>query len=253
MQIANIAKKLESVGLTEKQAKVYVAALFLGPAAVQRIAEQAEVNRATTYVILAELADMGLVSETTEGKKTVFVAEPPEAIDRYLNAIEKEIEGRKSHLKEAMKELKGVSRIEANEDTPVVRFFKGKDAILTMDAYLKRKASRSEIVYAVSDVDEVLKVFPDILEEGPKRRQKKNIASRLLYSGSVDVKNDSATDRQVMRLPEKARGDLNIYSDRMTIVTYGSQEPVGVIIESKEVVAVFRQLFELVWKKKKSS
>ena len=51
MQIANLAKKLEAVGLTEKQAKVYVAALFLGPAAVQRIAEQAEVNRATTYVI----------------------------------------------------------------------------------------------------------------------------------------------------------------------------------------------------------
>jgi sugar-specific transcriptional regulator TrmB len=248
MQIANIAKKLESVGLTEKQAKVYVAALFLGPAAVQRIAEQAEVNRATTYVILAELADMGLVSETTEGKKTVFVAEPPEAIDRYLGAIEKEIEGRKSHLKEAMKELKGVSRIEV-EDAPVVRFFKGPEAAKAVSAYLKRKAKRNETVYSVSDVDEVMKIFPEILTKTPLQRKKKNIASKIFYSGSIEVKNDPVSNRTTKKLTEKARGDVNIYGDRMTILSYRGDDSIGVIIESKEIVAVMRQLFELAWQK----
>ena len=250
MQIANLAKKLEAVGLTEKQAKVYVAALFLGPAAVQRIAEQAEVNRATTYVILAELADMGLVSETMEGKKTVFIAESPESIDRYLDAMGKEIAGRKESLKVAMKDLQQINRTEA-EDAPVVRFFKGKDAVHTMDAYMKRKANRREVVYAVEDIDELLKIFPNILEEGPKRRQKKEITSRLFYSGSIDVSDDAATGRQVRRLSEKARGDINIYSDKMTIISYGGQEPVGVIIESKELVGVMRQLFELAWEPKK--
>ena len=248
MQIANIAKKLESVGLTEKQAKVYVAALFLGPAAVQRIAEQAEVNRATTYVILAELADMGLVSETTEGKKTVFVAEPPEAIDRYLGAMEKEIEGRKSHLKEAMKELKGVSRIEV-EDAPVVRFFKGPEAATSVHSYLRRKAIKQDIVYAISDVDEVLKLFPDILQAGPKGRKKKKVSSHLFYSGSVELKDDPDSLRLTKKLSQKAKGDVNIYSDRMTILSYRGDDSIGVIIESKEIVAVMRQLFELAWQK----
>lgn len=246
MQIANVAKKLEAVGLTEKQAKVYVAALFLGPAAVQRIAEQAEVNRATTYVILAELADMGLVSESTEGKKTVYVAEPPEAIDRYLNAMEKAIDDRKAQLKGVMTELKEASRIEV-EDAPVVRFFKGPEAARAVSDYLKRKAKKNEVVYCVTDIDEVTKLFPDILSASPSRRLKKNISSHLFYSGTVDVPTDEAKHRITHRLSEKARGDVNIYDDRMTILSYKGSDSTGVIIESKEIVAVMRQLFELAW------
>ncbi len=248
MQIANLAKKLEAVGLTEKQAKVYVAALFLGPAAVQRISEQAEVNRATTYVILAELAEVGLVSESIEGKKTVYVAEPPEAIERYLNVMEKAITQRKTQLKDVMTELKSVNRLEV-EDAPVVRFFKGKEAISTMDAYLRRKAGRKETVYAMSDVDEVLRVFPDILEEGPKQRQKKEIASRLFSSGSIEVPSDPSSNRLVKKMKAKAQGEINIYSDKLTVQTYGEAEPIGVIIESRQIVAVFRQLFEMAWDK----
>ena len=248
MQITNLAKRLELAGLSEKQALVYVAALFLGPAAVQRIAEQSGVNRATTYVILAELAEMGLVSETTEGKKTVYVAEPPEAIARHLNSLEKDIEARKDELKKSMKELKDVSRVEV-ADAPVVRFFKGPEAISAIEAYTKRKARKDDIVYSISDVDEILKVFPDLLKTGPERRKKKNISSKMFYSGSIQVSNDPKSKRQTIKISEKARGDVSIYSDRMTIVSFKGNDSTGVIIESKEVVAVMRQLFELAWEK----
>ena len=249
MQIANLAKKLESVGLTEKQAKVYVAALFLGPAPVQRIAEQAEVNRATTYVILDELAAMGLVSTSVEGKKTVFVAESPEAIERYLNSVEKEVSERKEALKKSLSELREVSRNEATDDAPVVRFFKGAEAVRSLDAYMKRKATRNATIYGISDLDEILKLFPDIHESGPKRRSKKNISSKLFYSGTNELASDPKSGRRTKRLPEKARGDLSIYDDKMTIVSYKDQDPVGIVIESKEIVAVVRQLFELAWSK----
>lgn len=247
MQIINIARKLEAVGLTEKQAKVYVAALFLGPAAVQRIAEQAEVNRATTYVILAELAEMGLVSETTEGKKTVYVAEPPEAIERHLNSLEKDIENRKSQLKDTLKDLKEVNRVEV-VDAPVVRFFKGPEASQAVAAYANRKSNKNDVVYGFSDIDEVLKILPNVLTEGPRRRMKKNIHSKILYSGTMNVGDDIKSGRETKKIETKALGDINIYSDRMTILSYKGEDSTGVIIESKEIVAVMRQLFELAWK-----
>ena len=248
MQITNLAKRLELAGLSEKQALVYVAALFLGPAAVQRIAEQSGVNRATTYVILAELAEMGMVSETTEGKKTVYVAEPPEAIERYLNSIQKDIETRKDELKKSMKELKEVSRVEV-ADAPVVRFYKGPEATQSVLSYLRRKSGTNEIVYAMSDIDEVLKVFPNVMIESPKNRAKKKIASRLFYSGSHDVATDDKLNRETKKLQNKVMGDVNIYNDRMTILSYKGEDSTGVIIESKEIVAVMRQLFELAWEK----
>jgi sugar-specific transcriptional regulator TrmB len=246
MQITNLARKLELSGLSEKQAKVYVAALFLGPAAVQRIAEQADVNRATTYVILAELADMGLVSETSEGKKTVFVAEPPEAIERYLNSLEKDIETRKTQLKDTMKELKDVSRVEV-ADAPVVRFFKGPEAAESVTAYSRRKSKRNDVVYGISDIDEVLKFMPNVLSENPKMRIKKNISSKVIYSGTIDVADDIKSGRETKKINQKVQGDVNIYPGIMTILSYNGEESTGVIIESKEIVAVMRQLFELAW------
>lgn len=250
MQLVDLAKKLEVVGLTEKQAKVYVAALFLGPSAVQRISEQAEVNRATTYVILSELAEMGLVSETIEGKKTLFVAEPPEAIERYLNSFEQEITARKAELKKSIKGLKDISRSEVSE-APVVRFYKGPESALAVQAYLRRKASKNEEVYCISDINEVLRIFPNVLQDSPAIRKKKNIHSKLFYSGDVELENDIKTGRKVVKLDGKAKGDLNIYSDRMTILTYKGENSIGVIIEGKEIVAVIRQLFELAWEKQK--
>lgn len=251
MQIANLAKKLEAVGLTEKQAKVYVAALFLGPAAVQRISEQAEVNRATTYVILAELASMGLVSESTEGKKTVFVAESPEAIERYLSSIEKEITHRKEELRKNLSELRQVNRVEV-EDAPVVRFFKGPEAAMAVGAYLARKATKKQEVYSMTDIDSILEIFPDILSINPKRRLKKEVSSKVFYSGSTNVPNDSKTNRSTIKLSSPVKGDINIYEDRMTILTYKGKDSTGVIIESPEIVAPLRQLFELAWSKQKS-
>jgi hypothetical protein len=248
MQLVDLAKKLEAVGLTDKQARVYVAALFLGAATVKRIGEQAEVNRATTYVILDELSAMGLVSETNDKKKTLFVAEPPEAIGRYLNYLEKDIKDRKEKLETASKSLEGISRIE-NVDAPVVRFFQGPEAIQAVEAYTRRKAVRNETFYAISDIDEVLKVFPEILTKGPLRRKKKNVNSLLFYSGSKDVPNDKSSGRITKKLNEKAKADVSIYKDRMTIVSYKGPNSTGVIIEKKEIVGVFRQLFELAWGK----
>lgn len=252
MQLIELAAKLQSVGFSEKQAKVYVAALFLGPSAVQKIAEQAEVNRATAYVILDELAQMGVVSESTQGKKTVYVAEPPEAIDRYLENQAQEIVSKKSELKNLLPGLKEVSRSTDADDTPVVRFYKGQEGSKAVNAYYKRKAHSGEEIYGMTNVDEVLKINPNILIENPKNRMRKKISSKLIYSYvDGEVKTDRSIMRETKKLNEPVKADINLYKNAVAIATYNSKNPVGIVIESKEITEVLRQLFELAWKGQK--
>ena len=47
--------ELKKLNFSDKEARVYLALLELGEAPVQKIAEKAKVNRATTYVILESL------------------------------------------------------------------------------------------------------------------------------------------------------------------------------------------------------
>jgi sugar-specific transcriptional regulator TrmB len=44
--------QIEELGLSNKEARVYVANLMLGPAGVQQIADASGIKRVTTYVIL---------------------------------------------------------------------------------------------------------------------------------------------------------------------------------------------------------
>jgi len=248
MQIVELAAKLQSVGFTDKQAKVYVAALFLGPSAVQKISEQADINRATAYVILDELANMGLVSESTQGKKTVFVAEPPAAIDRYLEAQAKALSVKKDELKSLLPGLNEMSRSTDGDEAPVVRFYKGEDGAHAIHAHYRRKAKPNSLMYGVTNIDEVHKLFPDILSENPKRRLKKKLASKLIYSFSEgEVKSDRLQLRETRKVDFPIGADINLYDNAATISTYKGKDSVGIVVESKEIAGVLRQLFEMAW------
>lgn len=252
MQILELATKLQAVGLTDKQAKVYVAALFLGPNPVQKIAQQADVKRATTYVILDELEKMGLVSESTQGNKTVFVAEAPEAIDRFLDSMEKGIVERKKELQSLMPDLQKTSRKEGS-DTPIVRFYKGPAGSHELSKYLLRKAKKGSSIYAVLNFDKTQEADPKF--RAGQLRIKKGISAKVIYHSTDGDTKLIETSAEKLRVSKPANkeftAEFNMYPDSMSMITYSGKDTVGVLIESEEIVQTMRQLFELAFDDKK--
>ena len=64
-----IALELRKLGLAEKEVKVYLTGLELGPTSVQKISVAANLTRPTTYEIIEKLEAKGLFSEIKEKKK----------------------------------------------------------------------------------------------------------------------------------------------------------------------------------------
>lgn len=250
MQITELAAKLQMLGLADKEAKVYVAALFLGPSSVQKIAEQAGVNRATAYVILDQLAELGLVSQSTENKKTVFVAEGPTALNRLFERQSEQIEQRREELKELMPELEQTQRSEIGK-SPVVRFYKGVEGVKSANAEAQKRAKIGAVGYGVVNYDEVEKIVPDILKTNPSQRLKKKRSSKLIYSYKGVVPSDPKLLRETLKVSVPIKADVSLGEEVVTFVTYGGKDSIGVIIESKEIVGVLRQLFEMAWESKK--
>jgi HTH-type transcriptional regulator, sugar sensing transcriptional regulator len=251
MQIAELAAKLESLGLSEKEAKVYVTSLFLGPAPAQKIAQQAGVNRATTYVILDQLQGMGLVTQTTEGKKTVFIPEPPEALNRWFDHMESNLNERRNELKALLPELKVSQRSDVAE-APVVRFYKGKEGIAAINAEQRRKAKPGTEIYGFTNYTEVERIFPEIFKANPKARLKKKLSSKVIYSyNGKSLAGNSKQLRQTKKVDFPIKADISLFSDTAALSTYGGKESISVAIESKEIVEALRQLFELAWNNKR--
>src|SRR3989344_2158701 len=97
--------QLKGLGLSENEAKVYMAMLELGSATVLEISAKAGVNRLTTYVQIESLKKMGLASTQTKGKKQLFIAESPDQLEFVIEREKQAIEQKKEELKTILPEL----------------------------------------------------------------------------------------------------------------------------------------------------
>lgn len=94
-----------NIGLSTKAAKIYLAALELGEASVQRLAQKSRIKRTTLYYILDELIETGALICTKVGKKVYYIPEQPatllknvkEKIKNFEESL-KLLEDKASHL-----------------------------------------------------------------------------------------------------------------------------------------------------------
>lgn len=85
--MADLVEITKNLGLTTKAAKIYLAALELGEASVQQLAQKARIKRTTLYYVLDELVEAGALICTKMGKKIYYVPEQPAIL--LKNAKEK--------------------------------------------------------------------------------------------------------------------------------------------------------------------
>lgn len=249
-----LEKILEKLGLSEKEAKVYLATLELGQDSVQNIAKKADVNRPTAYFIMERLMELGLISTLEHGKKTFFVAESPKELENLLNREKQEIENRRSELKESMNQLLAIYN--AREDKPVVRYFEGREGLTALDKYGEEKVKKGSEVFYVLPVDIVQKFFPERRKEALSDRVKNKVKSRVIYtytdkSSIKSYEEDAKELRTAKYLPrEKFPFDVIfvIYPSNIIKLMYLSEaNPYGVAIESGEFAKNLRLFFELAW------
>ena len=95
-------KFLQDIGLSEKEAAVYLSLLSVDSASVIELSKSTDINRTTLYPILDDLIAKKLVVEIKHDKKVRFQAESPERIETY-------VQNRKNQLEEQEKVLVSIA------------------------------------------------------------------------------------------------------------------------------------------------
>jgi len=127
MEITPIELELRKLGLTEKEVRVYLAGLDLGPSSMKQIAEIAKIARPTTYEILKNLEGKGLFFATKQKKKRYFSAQSPERILGILRVQKREIEEKEREF------IRIIAALESkySKEKEGVKVFKGKEGLKT--------------------------------------------------------------------------------------------------------------------------
>ncbi len=242
-------KELQDIGLAEKEARVYLAALEIGRATADQLAKHAKIVRSTTYVQLESLMKKGLMSTYEEGKKTYFAPESPEYLKRLFELKKKEFEVRERELNDFLPAL--MRQFEGAGDRPTVRFFDGKEGIATMrEGFLKLPSGTElEVIYAVDSLENVF--TEQEMSNYAKKRANKGIKIKAIYTnkeGPLASSNivSNTTRRFIPYEKMPVSSDFYLYGNTMAVMALGGKI-FGVIIESEEIAQSMRTLFELLW------
>jgi HTH-type transcriptional regulator, sugar sensing transcriptional regulator len=240
-----IYEKLQKIGLTEKEAKIYVSLLELGETSVQRIAKKAKIKRTTIYNAIDSLKEKGLVSTILKKKRKYYLAADP-------RELESKIEQQKNILKRLMPELLSITNL--IDKKPKIKFYEGVEGL--REIYLDfLNYPNSSLWSWETDDDSFTKNFDDGFIEyyAPKRIGKK-IMVYIIAPDSLEMKiykkNDTGSLRQIRLDPngKNLQVEIDVYGfNKIAIVSF--KENFGLIIESKTIYDTIKNIFDEAWKK----
>ena len=122
---------LQNLGLSDKEAKVYLALLELGPSSAYEISKKTGIHHSTVYMEAESLRKKSLVSIYEQSKKIKYVAEPPLTLNMVIDKTKKELENKEKNLKLNLTELNTLFM--ANQDKAVVRFYEGREGLEALE------------------------------------------------------------------------------------------------------------------------
>lgn len=238
---------LTDLGLSEEEARVYLATLELGGSYVSTIAKKAGVNRVACYHTLGNLLSKDLIATIKKNNMKYFFVESPQLL---VNQLERKFE----HAKSILPELLSITN--TMQYKPKIQYYEGLDDIKK----IFNDSLDTDELLGYTNLADLPKVIPeDYLKEYAKQKTKNKIKTRMLSPISpkglkyLDKYYPKDFDRNLVEIlfvnPKQFlfEYEINIYGDKVSIVSLNPDELIGLIIESPIYAKTQRGIFNLAW------
>lgn len=238
---------LQKIGLSDKEATLYLAGLQLGPASIQDLASESGLKRTTIYEIIKSLQEKKLVNQSQNNKKKVFIMEEPENVGLFLKQ-------RESIFKQILPELESLQN--QNAKKPAVRVYEGKLGLEKIyDDMIKKPG---EILALAAPKDLISKGMLEFLREDWEPRR---IAGGVkLRRVNINLTGDHRKDYKIFPKPKEHEEvrylpvddypftvGIYIYRQKVAFVSYHQDEMFGIVLRSPTVSFTLRSTFEHFW------
>lgn len=245
-----LAKQLQGLGFTEKEARVYVGLLELGEATALELSQKTSLNRATTYVTLDSLAKRNLISRVTKHKKTIFCLEHPLQILDHLEKEKNNVEIKINLAKSLMPELEMMEKVTGEKAN--VKFYEGKEGIATIQKDLVRSNPKEWL--EIYNLNLSLKNFPVSKNDHRQVLKKKSLGGRALavYDPKIPIPflpPASNSERRYLPLAKfkfPFNADISLYNDKAVLISLQGKL-MAVVVQNKAIADGLKMLFELAW------
>lgn len=232
---------LKEIGLTEAQIKVYLTLLELGTTKTGPIIQKTGLSGSVVYRAIEELIKKGLVSCTIKAKTKHFAATEPKNLLRLW-------EDKKTRIEEALPELEAKQKPAEKQETKMYLGWKGIQTAYNSIFDVLPKGSEY-ITFATITRNE-----PENVAIFFKNFHRKRLAMNYRVKLIANKEDKNEFIKKYGLLPgietrfvaDFAPTGITIYGDNTLIVTF-EENPMAIIITSKQIAEHFRNIFYKMW------
>jgi sugar-specific transcriptional regulator TrmB len=234
---------LQKIGLTNNEAKVYVALLETGSTTTGAIIKKTGLFGARVYESLNKLIMKGFVRFVVISNKKYFESVNPNILLESLKEKEEELNLILPELR-----LKQQSAT-ITQSAIIYQGIKGlKSALKNMLNELSKK--ERYYVFASGLMHSTLEAY---YEEFQKKKEKKKIYPSIIYDISIKKKSELLEKTygkpRFYNIKEASPTDTFIYNDKVLLIIWRASPPFAVLITSQDLADSYKAYFNVIWKK----
>jgi len=247
----------ELIGLSNKEANVYMSLLSIGKARVARISSTTKLQRTHVYQILDRLHSHNLVQKLEQGGVAYFSPQPPHVLIDLIESYKKSINTAEAMTNHLIPDLQRQWKEAVGK--PVVKYYFGKEGVEKVfdDVYASGK---DEIVGCVGWEKPDPEVFGKVLKKYGPLRIRRKIFTRALNSDSPEgkeLKKKAKKSLSEIFLADKEKyplpAEIDVYEDKIAFMSFADHDFVGVVLENKDFATTLNSVFKLLFEKMRES
>lgn len=241
---------LKGIGLTQYEAKIYLAMLEIGEGTTGEILKKAGVHTGKVYEILHSLRQKGLASMVISNKTKNFSAAPPSVVSQLVEEKKKVLLKEESIVNKMIHQLMGV--YDQNKPETKIEVYKGIKGIWTVyqrEFELAKKAGFTYVLGINNKQHYSARVLRLFAQRITPQRQKLGIKiKKILNTDAKEFRKNHEKNAEVRYYPFASSVGFNVTKGFCFISIYSESEPILIVIESENVSKTFIEQFNIVWK-----
>lgn len=249
---------LRELGLSQKEAKIYLCLLSIGKTTASVIAYKTSIPVSTIHYVCNRLKERQLINALKKGNSIVYSPESPEKILFLLQKQRTEINRKKQAIDAILPQLKALK--DSNERPPSITHCEGWDDLLKMNKQLLDSLKDSSFFYSFSNPLKVGKmpVQGDLIKAFLHSRLKKKYDYKFMIvetelSKHLKKINFFSLEKVIFIQRDEQRHSTpyaEVICENMVLNMNLSPENVSsVLIKDPQFAKVRAHMFEMAWKK----
>lgn len=240
-----LTAQLESLGISERESKVYLALLDIGPTTTSKIIRKTGISSSKIYDVLEKLEHKGLVTYILKNKKKEFHPANPKKLFDLLK--EKE-----STINEILPNLQRLYQNTAEEIQAEI--YTGKEGIKAIFEDILKEGKEW---YALGVSGKAAFTLPYYMPHFYNKMQKKKIKLSILFIDSETTKRQKEDLKKYKNIKTKFLTKqirnlmvIFVYNDKVAVIPITEtveMTPLAILIKSKESAESYRDYFKWLW------